>query len=100
MTKAAAKSSEGKTRTKATLSLEQVSDEALQKLRALGLDEQLQRDLEWCLGSYRNDSNPVGLYGCVERTLTLFKEEREKKTRGITAKAVNDLEKVLRDRDA
>ena len=78
--------------------IEKVCEESLEKLRALDIDQQLQNDIEWCLGSYRADKNPVGLYGVAQRALTIFQEEKAKKTKGVTAKLVTDLEKVLESR--
>ena len=78
--------------------IEKVSEEALQKLQTLGIDDQLQRDLEWCLGSYRADRNPIGLYDSARRALAVFKTEKEKKTKGVTAKLISDLEKVIAER--
>ena len=75
--------------------LEKASEEALAKLRELGIEEQLQRDLQWCLGSYRADSNPVGLQSNAKKALEVFKMEKEKKTKGVTAKLIADLEKVV-----
>jgi hypothetical protein len=76
--------------------IEKVSKEALEKLRELNIDQQLQNDLEWCLGSYKSDNNPVGLYSMIERAVIIFKEEKAKKTKGITAKLVADLEKAIK----
>ena len=103
MAKAAAKSSAktegGKARAPRAKSLtndiEKVSGLVLQKLQELGIEEQLRRDLEWCLGSYRADRNPVGLYDTVKRALIVFRSEKEKKTKGVTAKFVTDLEKAV-----
>jgi hypothetical protein len=78
-------------------SIEKVSEEALGKLQELGIEEQLQRDLQWCLGSYRADGNPVGLYDTAQQALAVFKNEKEKKTKGVTAKLITDLEKAVRD---
>jgi hypothetical protein len=78
--------------------IEKVSEEALQKLQILGIDDQLQRDLEWCLGSYRADRNPIGLYDGARRALAIFKTEKQKKTKGVTAKLISDLEKVVAER--
>jgi hypothetical protein len=75
--------------------IEKVSGQTLQKLQELGIDEQLQRDIEWCLGSYRSDNNPVGLYDSVKRALVVFRNEKEKKTKGVTAKLISDLEKAV-----
>jgi hypothetical protein len=78
--------------------IEKVSEESLNKLRELGLDQNLQNDIEWCLGSYRADRNPVGLYDVAGRTLAVLKSEKEKKTKGVTAKLIADLEKALQAR--
>ena len=105
MAKAAAKSA-SKTETKkpraprakaSNNSIETVSEEALGKLRELGIEDQLQRDLQWCLGSYRADRNPVGLYNNAKKALMVFKNEKEKKTKGVTVKLISDLEKVVQE---
>jgi hypothetical protein len=107
MAKAAAKSttktettrSRAPRATASTNNIEKVSEEALQKLQELGIEEQLQRDIQWCLGSYRADNNPVGLYETVKKALVVFKDEKEKKTKGVTSKLINDLEKTVKDQD-
>jgi|SRR5688572_18961641 len=68
------------------------SETALKKLQDLGIDAQLQADLEWCIGSYKADKNPIGLYEMARRALIVFKEN--KKAKGVTAKLISDLEKV------
>lgn len=70
------------------------SEAALKKLKELGVDSQLQADLEWCIGSYKADKNPIGLYEMARRALTVFKENKNAK--GVTAKLINDLEKVVK----
>lgn len=79
-----------------TASLEKSGEVVLTKLKALDLDPQLQSDLEWCLGSYLNDQNPIGLVESLERALVVFKEELSKKTKGVTAKMVSDIEAALK----
>jgi hypothetical protein len=78
--------------------IEKISTEILKKLQDLGIEQELQNDLEWCLGSYRADHNPVGLYTMAERALGVLKAEQAKKTKGVTAKLVSDLEKVVQSR--
>ena len=78
--------------------IEKVCVDVLEKLRSLGLQQQLQNDIEWCLGSYRADGNPVGLYDMAERALSVFQEEKTKKTKGVTAKTITDIEKVLAEK--
>ena len=81
-----------------SISIEKVSHDTMKKLAELGLDSQLQADIEWCLGSYKSDNNPAGLYEMAERALKVFTVEKEKKTKGITAKVIGDLEKVINSR--
>jgi len=69
------------------------SENILKKLKDLGIDNQLQADLEWCLGSYKADNNPVGLYEMAKRALVVFKDN--KSTKGVTAKLISDLEKAV-----
>lgn len=78
--------------------IEAASETSLKKLRELNIDHQLQSEIDWCLASYRNDGNPVGLYEMVYRTVTVLKEEQSKKTKGVTAKFISDLEKALATR--
>jgi hypothetical protein len=76
--------------------LEKASEEALKKLQSLGVEPKLQSELEWCLGSYRFDKNPSGLYEVAGRVLNVLNAEKEKKTKGVTVKVVGDLEKALK----
>jgi hypothetical protein len=69
------------------------SEAALKKLKDLGIENQLQADLEWCIGSYKADKNPSGLYEMARRALAAFKDNKNAK--GVTAKLINDLEKVV-----
>jgi len=103
MAKVAAKSSTPKKKpstkpTARTNNIEKVCEDALQKLKDLGIQQQLQNDIEWCLGSYKSDGNPVGLYSMAERALTVFQEEKARKTKGVTAKTITDIEKALQER--
>jgi hypothetical protein len=93
--KAPAKKTPAKPKAKAAVNVEKVSEAALAKLKALGIEHQLQADIEWCLGSYRSDKNPIGLLDMMSRSLSVFKDELKKKTKGVTAKLISDLEKVL-----
>jgi len=55
----------------------------------------LQSDIVWCLGSYGHDKNPVGLMEKSAQALVAFKAELGKKTKGITAKFISDIESAL-----
>jgi hypothetical protein len=81
-----------------TGSIEKVSEEALQKLQSLGIEDQLQSELQWCLGSYRFDKNPSGLYQAASRVLVVLNAEKAKKTKGVTVKLIGDLEKALKEK--
>lgn len=78
--------------------IEKACTDALQKLQSLKLDQQFQSEIEWCLGSYRYDRNPHGLYQMAERALSVFKTEAAKKTKGITATFIKSIEKALQAR--
>lgn len=81
--------------TTASDQIEKACFESLKKLQELGIEQQLQSDIEWCLGSYQNDLNPSGLYEMAARTLTVFQTEKSRKTKGVTAKMITDLENAL-----
>jgi hypothetical protein len=93
--KAPAKKPAAKATSKTKPAIDKVAQDALNKLKALNLDAQVQADLDWCIGSYKYDRNPVGLIENIEKALGIFKTELARKTKGITAKFVSDLEKAL-----
>jgi hypothetical protein len=78
--------------------IEKACETALAKLRELNLDLQLQSEIDWCLGSFRGDNNPIGLFEMVQRSILVFKPELEKKTKGVNAKLISDLETALNTR--
>ncbi|WP_297337638.1 hypothetical protein [Algoriphagus sp.] len=75
--------------------MEKTVIEAVQKLEKLKLGDSLAAELSWCWFSYKNDQNPEGLVEKSEKALALFKEVREKNSRAVSKKLVDDLEKVL-----
>ena len=83
------------TNAKAPVSIVKISEGILDKLQALGVESGLQSDIVWCIGSYKHDQNPVGLVETSHKAIAIFKAELEKKTKGITAKFISDLEKNL-----
>ncbi|HMJ68679.1 MAG TPA: hypothetical protein VK508_07280 [Cyclobacteriaceae bacterium] len=97
--KAAPKKTSAKKESKApSQNIEAASESALAKLRELNIDHQLQSEIDWCLASYRSDGNPVGLYDMVERSVKTLRSELTKKTKGVTAKFIDDLEKAVATR--
>lgn len=81
--------------TKAVVTIEKISEQILDKLKALNTDPQLQSDINWCLGSYRHDHNPAGLYATSQKALVVFAKAREKNSRAVSAKLIADIEKIL-----
>ena len=94
--KVPAKKAAAKPKAKASAAnIEKVTEDALAKLRALKIELSLQADIEWCLGSYRADRNPIGLYDMLGRALPVLKSELQKKAKGVTAKLIGDIEKAI-----
>ena len=82
-------------KTATTDALEKAGEDVLKKLQTLKLDLQLQADIQWCLGSYKHDRNPVGLIAMLQRAVVVLKEALAAKTKGVTAKLIADLEKAI-----
>ncbi len=78
-----------------TSSIDKVAEDILSKLKTLDIEHQLQADIEWCLGSYRYDHNPAGLFETASKALAVFKQEQAKKTKGVTAALISGIEKAL-----
>lgn len=84
-----------KAATKASNDIADLCISALNKLRELNLDYQLQGEIEWCLGSYAEDGNPIGLYQMAERSLHNFKNITASQPKAVPAKLIKDLEKAI-----
>src|SRR5688572_18939983 len=78
-----------------SVNIDKLSEDILSKLKSLNIEEQLQADLEWCLGSYRFDQNASGLLEVIKRAFDVLKQEQAKKTKGVTATLLNSIEKVI-----
>lgn len=81
------------------LAIEKISEDVLSTLRKLNIEQGLQADIQWCLGSYRADKNPVGLYTMAEQVLMVFKGLKEKNPKAVSTKLVGDIEKALKARN-
>ena len=75
--------------------LEKTLPEVIQKLEKLKLGDSLAAELSWCWVSFKNDQNPVGVIEKSEKAIALFKEAREKNTRAVSKKLIEDFEKSL-----
>jgi hypothetical protein len=91
-------STPAKAKTSPSDKIEKASLQALKTLEALGIEQQLQQDIEWCLGSYRHDKNPAGLLEMTERALSVLIAAKERKAKGVTSKLIGDIEKALQDK--
>lgn len=81
------------------LKIEKALIEAKEKLAQLNIEEGLISEIEWCLGSYAHDGNPVGLYEkCTEalEALTKFKESNSRK---VSQKLLDNLEKLSKQNE-
>lgn len=78
--------------------IEKVCAEALEKLKSLKAAPDLQADIQWCLGSYRHDKNPSGLYEMAAKALTVFNRSLEKNAKAVSKKLITDIEKALDNR--
>lgn len=96
--KAPAKKTAAKPKAPAAERIEKVCEDILKKLQTLNIEHALQADIEWCLGSYRNDKNPSGLYLMAERALIVFKFEVSKNPKSVPAKLINDTAKALAEK--
>jgi hypothetical protein len=76
--------------------VDKVCAAALEKLRELNLDIGLQGEIQWCLASYANDGNPIGLYLMAGRALKQFNDVKGPQRKALPAKLMADLTKVAR----
>ena len=72
-------------------------EDALTAFHKLKLDEyaEIQSKLEFVIGSYNHDKNPVGLHEYAVRSLRVLKDVKEKNPRKVTKKVIEDLEKSI-----
>lgn len=78
-----------------TLAIEKSCIEAREKLSKIGIEDQIQSELDWVLGSYGFDKNPVGLYEVGGKALNALKDYKGQKPRSIAKKVITDFEKAL-----
>ncbi len=86
--------------TKLNLKIGKACDASLEKFKKLGLDKyaDVQSKLEYVLGSFRFDGNPVGLYEIGEKALTELKKIKKAKPRLVAKTLIEDLEKALKEK--
>ncbi len=74
--------------------MKKVVTSVIEKLEKLSQSE-LAAELSWCWGSYQNDKNPSGLIEKSEAALSLFRAAREKNSKAVAKKLVEELESAL-----
>ncbi len=77
--------------------IEKACQDALKKFQQIGSDDfdEVQSKLEFVIGSYGFDQNPVGLYEIGAMALTKLKNFKKDKPRAVSKKLIDDLEKAL-----
>ena len=74
--------------------MEKVVTPVIEKLEKLS-QFALASELSWCWGSYLNDQDPSGLVEKSEAALSLFRAARQKNSKAVAKKLVEDLESAL-----
>ena len=86
-----------KTKVATVISIEKASEQALAQLQSLNIEQKLQADIAWCLGSYRYDQNPVGLVQTGNQALDVLTAAKAKNAKSVPAKVISDLKKALKN---
>ena len=73
---------------------------ALDKFQKIGNEKyaDIQSKLEYVLGSYGFDGNPVGLYEVGSVVLKELKKYKKEKPRLVAKKLIDDLEKAIKNK--
>lgn len=71
---------------KAFETFQKINDEA---------NAEIQSKLEFVIGSFDFDQNPVGLYEFGKKASKILSKIKEKNTKKVTKKVIDDLEKAL-----
>ncbi len=77
-----------------SVKIEKVMAEVIGKLEKIK-ETELASELSWCWVSFQNDGNPVGVIEKATLALAAFKDAREKNSKAVAKKLVDDLEKAL-----
>jgi hypothetical protein len=79
--------------------IESANEVILRKLRVLNIAHGLQGEIEWCLASYRNDGNPIGLYQMARRALGVFQELSAIDASAVEAPLIAEIEAAIKAGD-
>ena len=61
---------------------------------------EIESKLEWVIGSYENDHNPVGLHEYAVKSLDIMKEAKKEKPRAFAKKLIEQSEKAIKNYEA
>ena len=76
------------------IKMEKVVAPVIEKLEKLA-ERELAAELSWCWGSYQNDQNPSGPVAKGEAALDVFQAAREKNSKSVAKKLIDDLQAAL-----
>jgi hypothetical protein len=79
--------------------IEKACLEAKEKLETLGVEQSIQEELAWVIGSYNYDSNPVGLYEIGGKALGALREVKKGSPRKVSKKLIDTLEKAISEQN-
>lgn len=75
--------------------VEKTITETIQKLEKLKLNDTLVSELSYCWVSFKSDNNPIGVIEKGRKAVEVLKEAREKNSKAVSKKLIEDLEKAL-----
>ncbi len=75
--------------------VEKTITETIQKLEKLKLNDTLVSELSYCWMSFKSDNNPIGVIEKGRKAVEVLKEAREKNSKAVSKKLIEDLEKAL-----
>ncbi len=83
---------------KSNQKIEMACEDALGKFKKISIEKyaDIQSKLEYVLGSYRFDKNPVGLFEIGESALKELKNCKKGKPRLVSKKLIDSLAKALK----
>lgn len=80
--------------------IEKACEAALEKFDKIGHEKyaDIKSKLEYVLGSFRYDGNPVGLHEIGAKALKELKKYKKEKPRLVSKKLIDSLEKALKEK--
>jgi hypothetical protein len=77
------------------VAIDALCEQIIAQLDKLSIEQGLRNDIEWCLGSYRHDQNPSGLYEMAGKALIVLKDQKKKSAKSVPATLLSSIEKAL-----